>query len=114
MYGAMLAWFSIVATTMSEYLSSPPYNYDTSQIGLFNLPPFIGAVLGAVVGGPLNDRCILYIAKKHKGQFEPESRLWLALPAILLCPAGLLLYGLSLAHVSYSFFFLPCGKEENN
>lgn len=99
-YGSLLAWFSIISTSQSIYMPAPPYNFDASGIGLFNLPPFIGAIIGSIVGGPVND---WYIVKRARGNgcvFEPEMRLHLALPAVLTCPAGILLFGLGLANVS--------------
>ncbi|KAL4984995.1 major facilitator superfamily domain-containing protein [Aspergillus falconensis] len=54
-WGCFLSWFSIIATTQSSYFALPPYNYNSSQIGLFNLLPFIGDVIGCVLSGPIND-----------------------------------------------------------
>ncbi|PYH42370.1 MFS general substrate transporter [Aspergillus saccharolyticus JOP 1030-1] len=96
-WGCFLSWFSILATTQSTYLAYPPYAYNASQIGLFSLPPFIGGVFGAALGGPVNDWYILWRAKRNNGIFEPETRLHLGIPAILATPLGILLFGLGLA-----------------
>jgi len=63
-----------------------------------NVPPFIGLILGFVVGGWFNDRSALYFAKRNNGIFEPEMRLWLALPAAAFIPIGILVFGIGLAH----------------
>ncbi|KAL5356095.1 major facilitator superfamily domain-containing protein [Aspergillus floccosus] len=55
MYGSLLCWFSVLATTQSTYLLNPPYNFSASGIGLFNLSTFIGTVLGSIAGGPFSD-----------------------------------------------------------
>ncbi|KAL4954405.1 MFS general substrate transporter [Aspergillus filifer] len=96
-WGCFLSWFSILSTTQSSYLSYPPYNYTSSQIGLFSLPPFIGGLFGAALGGPINDWYILWRAKQNNGIFEPETRLHLGLPAILATPLGMLIFGLGLS-----------------
>ncbi|KAL4965432.1 MFS general substrate transporter [Aspergillus stella-maris] len=96
-WGCFLSWFSILSTTQSSYLSYPPYNYTSSQIGLFSLPPFIGGLFGAALGGPINDWYILWRAKRNNGIFEPETRLHLGLPAILATPLGILIFGLGLS-----------------
>jgi MFS family permease len=100
-YGSILAWLSIMITTVSTYLSQPPYNFQPSGIGLFNLPPFIGAILGSLFGGPLSDWYIMRLAKRDGGVFEPETRLHLALPAVVACPVGILVFGLGLAKVCF-------------
>ncbi|EPE34391.1 MFS general substrate transporter [Glarea lozoyensis ATCC 20868] len=98
-YGSILAWLSIMITTVSTYLSQPPYNFAPSGIGLFNLPPFIGAILGSLFGGPLSDWYIMRLAKRNGGVYEPEMRLHLALPAVVACPVGILVFGLGLAKI---------------
>ncbi|KAI9375929.1 major facilitator superfamily domain-containing protein [Aspergillus egyptiacus] len=96
-WGCFLSWFSIISTTQSTYLPVPPYWYTPAQVGLFSLPPFIGGILGAVLSGPLNDRYIVWRAKRKQGIFEPETRLHMALPVLAATPAGLLLFGIGLS-----------------
>ena len=99
-YGSILAWFAIMTSVQATYLLEPPYNFTAIGIGLMNLPPFIGAFIGFFVGGWLNDQSIIWLAKRNRGVFEPEMRLWMALPAALFLPAGILMFGLGLANVS--------------
>ncbi|KAL1981972.1 hypothetical protein VTN96DRAFT_1938 [Rasamsonia emersonii] len=96
-YGLLLAWLSVISTVQSTYLPYPPYNFSAAGVGLFNLPPLIGAIVGSGLGGPLNGRWALWMAQRNRGVFEPEMRLWLSFPAIIACPAGILLFGLGLA-----------------
>jgi hypothetical protein len=103
-YGALLSWYSVISTVESEYFIHEPYNWDSAQIGLFNLAPFIGGLIGAVIGGPLNDYTIMWMAKWNGGVYEPEMRLWISLPTILICPLGILMFGFGLAHVSLSIY----------
>ncbi|GAB1214042.1 hypothetical protein ATERTT37_003199, partial [Aspergillus terreus] len=97
MYGSLLCWFSVLATTQSTYLLTPPYNFSASGIGLFNLSTFIGTVLGSLAGGPISDWWIVRQAKLNNGIYEPEMRLWVLLPGIVLCPGGILIFGLCMA-----------------
>lgn len=103
-YGSILAWFSVLATTEATYFYLPPYNFGPIGIGLLNLPAFLGCILGAIWGGPLSDWSILFFAKRNKGIYEPEMRLWLAMFPVFVGPAGLFLYGYSLAAVNTVFF----------
>jgi MFS family permease len=98
MYGSSLAWFSILLNTLSIYFTLPPYNFGPSAVGLMNLPPFIGALIALAISAS-NDWVILKLAKRNKGVFEPEMRLWMGLLGVITGPAGMLLFGLSMAKV---------------
>ncbi|KAF7553538.1 hypothetical protein G7Z17_g3545 [Cylindrodendrum hubeiense] len=87
-YGTLLSWFSIVISTQSTYLLYDPYNFPASSVGLFNVSTFIGTLIGIALGGPLSDWWIVFMAGRNKGIYEPEFRLWLAIPGILLIPGG--------------------------
>lgn len=99
-YGSTLAWFAIMTSLQASYMLYPPYNFSAIGVGLMNLAPFIGAMLGFPVGGWLSDKHILWLSKKNGGIYEPEMRLWLALPCAILIPGSILMFGLGLAHVS--------------
>lgn len=99
-YGSTLAWFAIMTSLQASYLILPPYNFDAAGVGLINIAPFIGAFLGFPFGGYLSDKSILWLSKKNDGIYEPEMRLWLAIPIAVLGPASILMFGLGLAYVS--------------
>lgn len=105
-YGSTMAWFAIMISLQASYLIMPPYNFDPVAIGLMNLAPFVGVVLGFPFGGYLSDRSILWLSRRNHGIYEPEMRLWLAIPIAILAPAAILMFGLGLAHVSSACF---CG-----
>ncbi|KAJ5635051.1 major facilitator superfamily domain-containing protein [Penicillium longicatenatum] len=96
-YGAMTACSTIMITTLSSYRALPRYSFNSSQIGLMSLPPFIGTSLGALVTGPLSDWIILFLARRNQGIYEPEMRLWAIAGFIPLVPAGILMFGLGLS-----------------
>ncbi|KAF5686923.1 HOL1 substrate-H+ antiporter [Fusarium circinatum] len=96
-YGWSIAMLAILAVTQSSLYSIPPYNFTAAGVGNMNLPPFIGAILGAIFGGPLVDWSIVQIAKRRGGIYEPETRLWLFLVPGLCMTIGCLMYGLTIA-----------------
>ncbi|KAI1625939.1 serine/threonine kinase 16 [Exophiala viscosa] len=105
-FGAFLSWVSVVAVTESDYFSAAPYNFTTIGIGLLNLPPFIGAIISTAYSGPLSDWSIIQLAKRNGGVYEPEMRLYLTIFPALLGPAGIFLYGFSLAKDAH--WIIPC------
>lgn len=87
----------MTVTTYSVYFTLPPYNFGPEQIGLMNLPPFIGGMIGSIFGGSCADRSVLFLSRRNGGIFEPEMRLWTALPGVLVMPFSLLWFGSSTA-----------------
>lgn len=99
-FGSLLAWFAILISVQAIYLFDAPYNFTAVGVGLMNLPPFIGTVFGVLSAGYLNDKSIVWLSRRNEGVYEPEMRLWLALPAAILVPAGILMFGLGLSNVT--------------
>ena len=99
-FGAVLAWFSVLISISSTQMVGPPYNFSPDQIGLLNLWPFVGQLIGALGAGYISDRWIVAMAKRNGGIYEPEMRLWLALlGAPLLVTGGILMFGIGIANV---------------
>lgn len=98
-YGLLLAWFAVISSAASYYMLKPPYSFNSSSVGLFMLSALIEAILGTVVGAPLIDQSILWLARRNRGIFEPEMRLWMALPGSLVATGGILLFGMALSRV---------------
>lgn len=99
-FGSLLAWFAILTSVQATYMFDAPYNFSAAGVGLMNLAPFIGSIPGIFLGGWMNDKSILWLARRNDGIYEPEMRLWLALPMSLVTPAGILMCGVGLAYVS--------------
>jgi MFS family permease len=95
-YAVMNAWQTVTITTLSTYMYDPPWGFTSSQIGLMSVPPWIGTTIGALMIGPVTDWSILYLARRNKGIYEPEMRLWAMVPFVLFVPFGALLFGIGL------------------
>ncbi|TQV94861.1 Major facilitator superfamily transporter [Cordyceps javanica] len=79
-FGTLSIAFAVISSVMSIYLFEPPYNFTASAVGLINLALFVTSIPSLVFGGYGNDLLILWLSKRNGGIFEPEMRLWLALP----------------------------------
>jgi hypothetical protein len=97
-YGSNLVWFNVLNATASLILSSPPYNFRASMVGLSYVSPLIGVGLGAIYTGFIGDKFVLAKARRNRGVLESEHRLWLFAPSLLLIPGGLILWGVGAAH----------------
>ena len=97
-YGSNLIWFNVLNGTASLVLGGPPYNFAASMVGLSYVSPLLGVAVGSFYTGPIGDRIVLWMARRNKGILEPEHRLWLFTPSLLLIPGGLLLWGVGAAN----------------
>ncbi|KAF7534151.1 hypothetical protein G7054_g6451 [Neopestalotiopsis clavispora] len=95
-YGSYLIWFNVLNATTSLVLSSPPYNFTSSMVGLVYLAYLIGLIPGAFLVGLLSDKLVIRLAKRNHGVMEPESRLWLFSSSIFVVPGALFFGALGL------------------
>ncbi|KAF2768726.1 MFS general substrate transporter [Teratosphaeria nubilosa] len=97
-YAILLALSTVQSTVLSDYMIDPPYNFDSAQIGLMSLGPFIGTTLGSLVVGPVSDWWVIRLSKRNDGIYEPEMRFWVFLPFIPFQIAGGWWFGYALAN----------------
>lgn len=96
-YGGMMISANILATTVGNYMPRAPYNFSASGIGMMSLAPFTGSTLGTLLCGPLSDWSILRLAKRNRGVYEPEMRLWVMAAFAPFVPLGMIIFGVGLS-----------------
>lgn len=87
-YGITTCWLVVLSVISSIIFASPPYFFSASATGLVSIGPLVASVLCAVIGGPVTDYAATWFAKRNNGIYEPESRLFLLIPMLLLQVAG--------------------------
>ncbi|KAJ4157953.1 uncharacterized protein LMH87_008504 [Akanthomyces muscarius] len=97
-FGTLSIALAVTTSIMSVYLFEPPYNFSASSVGLMNLALFVTSIPALAFGGYGNDFLILWLSRRNRGIYEPEMRLWLALPMAIVCPAGILMAGLTISY----------------
>lgn len=96
-YTICFAFSSILPAVTVAILFTRIYHFKTGTIGLMlGLPLLVGSALGEFLSGPLSDWFVYRYAKRHGGHRKPESRLPALLGSLLLCPAGIIIYGVCL------------------
>jgi len=93
-WGFQDAWLSFYLTVQDDNWTSPPYNYGDAADAIMNVPTLIGAIIGCIYGGYFSDLFVNYMARKNHGVSEAEHRLWLMLAPSVLCPLGLVMFGI--------------------
>lgn len=75
-------------------ITQPPYNWTPTNSGLIA----VGSAIGYILAFPFtssSDRLAAFLTKRNGGIREAEMRLGVMLPAMLVSPAGLILYGIT-------------------
>ncbi|EJD39081.1 putative cycloheximide resistance protein [Auricularia subglabra TFB-10046 SS5] len=87
-YGLTTVWLVILSTVSSFVFGGPPYFFDPTQVGLVSIGPLIATIISVIIGGPLCDWSATAFAKRNKGIYEPEARLVLMIPMLVLQVVG--------------------------
>ncbi|CAG8949735.1 hypothetical protein HYFRA_00004054 [Hymenoscyphus fraxineus] len=100
-YGVTLTWIVVFSVVNASIFTEAPYSFSVSQVGLISLSPFILTIVGQLISGPLNDYLCLYLTKKNHGIYEPEFRLVLMVPVLLLGVVGFFGFGASVHYQTH-------------
>lgn len=94
-YGGLLALIVTISSVAPLLLAEPPWLWG-SNVGLINVGGLIGAALGALYVYVTSDWYVKYKARREvRGFGEPEARLPLLFPGLVLAVAGALVFGFS-------------------
>lgn len=105
-YGTYLVWFNILNATASIILGGEPYNFTPAIIGLSYISCIVGTTFAALFTGAFSDWVVIRLARRNRGVFEPEQRLWLFAAATVILPGGSILWGVGAAHGIHWFGLL--------
>ncbi|CAG8137752.1 unnamed protein product [Penicillium salamii] len=88
----------VAVTTSSETAFSKSYHWTIWQCGLAYIATIIGALLSIFGSGWLSDTTADWLTRRNHGLREPEMRLPALILCSILCPLGIVLYGLGIGH----------------
>ena len=95
-YSLSVGWLIVLSESVSHiYANRESYNFNSLQIGLVYMSPFIGGVLGTAVAGRVSDVIVRFMARRNNGIYEPEYRLVMAVPIAISTAIGLMGFGWS-------------------
>ncbi|KAF2025016.1 MFS general substrate transporter [Setomelanomma holmii] len=94
-YALAVGWLIVLSESVAHIYEDTSYNFTPLQVGLVYISPFVGGVLGTAVAGKVSDLLVRFLARKNDGVYEPEFRLFMALPITLATVIGLMGFGWS-------------------
>ncbi|KAH6635609.1 major facilitator superfamily domain-containing protein [Chaetomium sp. MPI-SDFR-AT-0129] len=93
--GLMIGWTVFIGVIMAQFFLATPLWWGEVNTGYAYTAAFIGAIIGFVVAGLLSDSSARLLTKWNNGIYEPEFRIVLVIPQMILGCAGLYGFGIT-------------------
>ncbi|KAM0424783.1 hypothetical protein ACHAPT_010093 [Fusarium lateritium] len=97
--GTMIGWTVFIGVIVAAIFIGPPYYWGEVMAGYTYTGAFVGALAGFILAGLLADSSVKYLTKLNKGVYEPEFRLLLVIPMMIIGGIGLYGFGLTAGKV---------------
>ncbi|RHZ61509.1 putative MFS transporter [Aspergillus thermomutatus] len=91
-YSMVFLFGSVLITVEVPQLLQLKFGLNAEQLGLQFLGVIIGSILGEQVGGSLSDFWMNRRARRIQGRPDPEYRLWLTYPGVILTIVGVVVF----------------------
>ena len=104
--GLMIGWTVFIGVILAQFFLATPLWWGEVKTGYAYTAAFIGAILGFVIAGALSDWSARAMTKWNGGVYEPEFRIVLVIPQMILGCAGLYGWGITvdgLLHSTYHY-----------
>ncbi|KAJ4301180.1 hypothetical protein N0V90_003270 [Kalmusia sp. IMI 367209] len=104
--GTLIGWTVMIGVVLAGIMMGPPLWFGEVETGYMYTGAFVGALLGFVLCGLLSDWSASFFTRLNHGVYEPEFRMFLVLPQLVLGCAGLYGFGWTSADAfKYSWFW---------
>ncbi|KAK5990545.1 putative MFS-type transporter [Cladobotryum mycophilum] len=97
--GTMIGWTIFIGVLVAAIFIGPPYFWGEVPAGYVYTGAFLGALGGFVISGLLADTSVKWLTKRNKGVYEPEFRILLVIPMLLIGGIGLFGFALTAGDV---------------
>jgi len=103
----MIGWTVLIGIVLAAIMLGPPLFFNEVQTGYMYTGAFVGALIGFAIAGLLADPSARWTTKRNHGVYEPEFRLLLVIPQLILGCGGLFGFGITAANTTRYGWFWP-------
>ncbi|KAF2842675.1 MFS general substrate transporter [Patellaria atrata CBS 101060] len=93
--GTLIGWTVMIGIVLAAIVIAPPLFFSEVETGYLYAGAFIGALVGFAIAGISADWIAVRCTRWNGGIYEPEFRMWLVLPQLVLGCAGLYGFGIT-------------------
>ncbi|KAH6631550.1 major facilitator superfamily domain-containing protein [Chaetomium tenue] len=93
--GLMIGWTVFIGVILAQFFIGPPLWWSEVKTGYAYTAAFVGAIVGFLIAGALSDWSARFMTKLNNGIYEPEFRILLVIPQMILGCAGLYGFGVT-------------------
>lgn len=105
--GTLIGWTVFLGIVLAAIMLGPPLFFDEVLTGYMYVGAFVGAVVGFAIAGLMADSVPNLMTRLNKGVYEPEFRMVLVIPQLVLGCVGLYGFGIT-ANNSFKYgWFWP-------
>jgi MFS family permease len=105
--GTLIGWTVLIGIVLSAIMLGPPLWFTEVETGYMYTGAFVGALIGFLLCGLLSDWSARFLTRRNDGVYEPEFRMVLVIPQLILGCAGLYGFGWCAAGVRhYGWFWM--------
>lgn len=91
--GALIGWTVMIGVVLAAIMLGPPLWFGEEKTGYMYTGAFVGALIGFILCGLVSDWSARALTRLNHGVYEPEFRMFLVLPQLILGCAGLYGFG---------------------
>jgi hypothetical protein len=95
----MIGWTIFIGVLVAAIFIGPPYFWGEVKAGYAYTGAFIGALCGFAISGLLADSSVKYLTRRNHGVYEPEFRILLVIPMLIVGGIGLFGFALTAGNV---------------
>jgi MFS family permease len=93
--GTMIGWTVFIGVIVAAVFLGPPFFWNEVKAGYTYTGAFVGAIAGFIIAGLTADWSVKYMTRLNKGIYEPEFRILLVLPMMIIGGIGLYGFGIT-------------------
>lgn len=105
--GTLIGWTVFLGIVLAAIMLGPPLFFNQVKTGYMYTGAFIGALVGFIIAGVMSDLVPQWMTRRNGGRYEPEFRLVIVIPQLILGCAGLYGFGITAADTPRYGWFWP-------
>jgi len=97
--GTLIGWTVMIGVDIAYLYQLPPALFNAAETGYTYAAAFFGGLLGFAFSGFFADWSARFLTKRNKGVYEPEFRIILVIPQMIIGCIGLFGFGFTTANL---------------